>query len=59
MPYQHERLGVAFPSVLPALAVAQLLAALMVSSGKEELLSLVERSQKQLNSFDVYVDRLD
>ena len=48
-----------FPSVLPALAVAQLLASLMVSLGDEELLSLVERSQKQLNSFDVYVDRLD
>ncbi|MGN6768841.1 MAG: MurR/RpiR family transcriptional regulator [Rhizobiaceae bacterium] len=48
-----------FASVLPALAVAQLLATLMVSSGDEELLSLVERSQKQLNSFDVYVDRLD
>lgn len=45
-----------FPTVLPALAIAQVLATLLVSAGDEELLAAVERSQKQLNSFGVYVE---
>jgi DNA-binding MurR/RpiR family transcriptional regulator len=45
-----------FPTVLPALAIAQVLATLLVSTGDEELLANVERSQKQLNSFGVYAE---
>lgn len=45
-----------FPTVLPALAIAQLLATLLVSGGDEELLIAVERSERQLNSFGVYTE---
>ena len=45
-----------FPTVLPALAIAQLLATMQVSAGDEELLAAVERSQRQLNSFGVYTE---
>ncbi|MBI3710475.1 MAG: MurR/RpiR family transcriptional regulator [Proteobacteria bacterium] len=44
-----------FPSVLPAMAVAQTLVALLVANGKAETERLLSLSAQQLESFDVYV----
>jgi DNA-binding MurR/RpiR family transcriptional regulator len=46
-----------FPSILPAIAVAQTLAVLMVTSGGEETLAEISNSEAQLRRFNVYVDR--
>jgi DNA-binding MurR/RpiR family transcriptional regulator len=46
-----------FPSVLPAMAVAEALAALLVSAEKAKGLKKIEEVQDQLRRFNVYVDR--
>lgn len=45
-----------FPTMLPAFAVAQLLATLLVSEGSEETLAEIARSESQLDRFGVYVE---
>jgi DNA-binding MurR/RpiR family transcriptional regulator len=44
------------PSILPAIAVAQTLAAVMVTDGGEEKLAEISNSETQLRRFSVYVD---
>lgn len=44
-----------FPTLVPAFAAAQILAALLVSSGNEETLGEIERSELQLGRFGVYI----
>lgn len=46
-----------FPSVLPALAVAQTLVALLVANSGEETLREIANSEAQLHSFSVYQER--
>lgn len=43
-----------FPSVVPALSVAQTLAAMMVQSGGQASLDEIDNSEAQLRRFDVY-----
>lgn len=43
-----------FPSILPALAVAQTLVALLIAHGKQASLKEIERSESQLRDFAVY-----
>jgi len=45
-----------FPSMLPAFAVAQMLATLLVAEGSEETLAEIARSEAQLNRFGVYIE---
>jgi DNA-binding MurR/RpiR family transcriptional regulator len=45
-----------FPTVLPAFAIAQVLATLLVSAGDNETLLEISRSQEQLDNFGVYVE---
>jgi DNA-binding MurR/RpiR family transcriptional regulator len=45
-----------FPTLLPALALAEVLATLLVSTGDSETLAEISRSQEQLDSFGVYVE---
>ena len=45
-----------FPTVLPALAIAQVLITLLVSAGNEDTLAAITRSQEQLDKFGVYFD---
>lgn len=44
-----------FPSIIPALAVAQSMVALLVSSGGEKSIREIELSEQQLASFNTYV----
>ncbi|MCJ9712309.1 MurR/RpiR family transcriptional regulator, partial [Bordetella hinzii] len=44
-----------FPSVVPALAVAQTLVALLVASGGRANLREIEKSEAQLKEFAVYL----
>lgn len=44
-----------FPTLLPTLAVAQVLVTLLVASGSDETLAAIEQSERQLNRFGVYV----
>lgn len=46
-----------FPSVLPALAVAQTLVALLVANSGDETLREIANSEAQLHSFSVYEER--
>lgn len=46
-----------FPSVVPALAVAQTLVAMLVASGGKTSLNEIARSEAQLAEFDTYVGR--
>ncbi|KAB2785181.1 MurR/RpiR family transcriptional regulator [Brucella anthropi] len=43
------------PTVLPAMAIAQLLATMLLAKGNEETISEIRRSESQLNSFGIYV----
>jgi len=43
-----------FPSVVPALAVAQALVALLVANSGKETLREIANSEAQLQRFDVY-----
>lgn len=45
-----------FPSVVPALAVSQTLAALLVANGSEDSLQKIANSEAQLKRFSVYVE---
>lgn len=45
-----------FPTLLPAFALAQVLATLLVSQGSEDTLAAIARSQEQLDDFGVYFD---
>lgn len=45
-----------FPSLLPALAIVQVLATLLVSRGDSNTLSAISRSQEQLDEFGVYLE---
>jgi DNA-binding MurR/RpiR family transcriptional regulator len=45
-----------FPTVLPALAIAQVLVTLLVSAGNEDTLAAITRSQEQLDEFGVYFE---
>jgi DNA-binding MurR/RpiR family transcriptional regulator len=46
-----------FPSVLPALAVAQALVALLVANSGDETLREIANSEAQLQGFSVYHER--
>jgi DNA-binding MurR/RpiR family transcriptional regulator len=46
-----------FPSVLPALSIAQTLVALLVASGGRASLEEIEKSESQLREFAVYASR--
>ncbi|WP_442593467.1 MurR/RpiR family transcriptional regulator [Parapusillimonas sp. JC17] len=45
-----------FPSVVPALSVAQMLVALLVADGGTASLEEIKRSEAQLRDFDVYLE---
>jgi DNA-binding MurR/RpiR family transcriptional regulator len=45
-----------FPTMLPAFAVAQMLATLLVAESGNETLAEIARSQEQLNRFGVYIE---
>lgn len=45
-----------FPSVVPALSVAQMLVALLVADGGAASLEEIKRSEAQLRDFDVYLE---
>ncbi|WP_173934538.1 MurR/RpiR family transcriptional regulator [Chelativorans sp. Marseille-P2723] len=45
-----------FPTLLPAFALAQVLATLLVSEGSEETIAAIARSQEQLDNFGVYTE---
>jgi len=45
-----------FPTVLPALAIAQVLVTLLVSAGNEDTIAAIKRSQEQLDEFGVYFE---
>lgn len=45
-----------FPTLLPAFALAQVIATLLVSEGNEDTLEAIAGSQDQLNKFGVYAD---
>jgi DNA-binding MurR/RpiR family transcriptional regulator len=44
-----------FPTILPAMAVAQALMALLLAESGEETMAAIARSETQLNAFDVYL----
>lgn len=44
-----------FPSVLPAMSIAQTLVALLIAEGGQDSLSEIERSEMQLKEFSVYL----
>ncbi|MFA4912829.1 MAG: MurR/RpiR family transcriptional regulator [Burkholderiaceae bacterium] len=44
-----------FPSVVPAMAIAQTLVALLIASGEQASLDEIERSETQLRDFSVYL----
>ncbi|WP_152222913.1 MurR/RpiR family transcriptional regulator [Pseudomonas sp. SCB32] len=46
-----------FPSVVPALAVSQTLAGLLVANSNEDSLREIANSEAQLKSFQVYIDK--
>ena len=46
-----------FPSVLPALAIAQTFAALMIASGGEERLEEIANSEAQLRHFNIFKEK--
>ncbi|MGE8188692.1 MurR/RpiR family transcriptional regulator [Pseudomonas sp. NPDC086278] len=46
-----------FPSVVPALAVSQTLAALLVANGSEDSLQQITNSEAQLKRFSVYIEQ--
>ncbi|MGF7159230.1 DNA-binding MurR/RpiR family transcriptional regulator [Rhodoligotrophos appendicifer] len=45
-----------FPTVLPAFAIAQALAHLLVSTGDSNVMETISRSQEQLDNFGVYCE---
>lgn len=45
-----------FPTMLPAFAVAQTLATMLVAESGDETLAEIARSQEQLNRFGVYLE---
>ncbi len=45
-----------FPTVLPAMAIAQMMATLLVNNGDTETLAEISRSQEQLDNFGVYLE---
>jgi DNA-binding MurR/RpiR family transcriptional regulator len=46
-----------FPSVVPALAVSQTLAALLVANSSEDSLQQIANSEEQLKRFNVYIEQ--